>query len=214
MPSLSGPVSDMMSIPLFPLGTVLFPDGSLPLQIFEVRYLDMIQRCIDNGSMFGVVALISGTEVRKPGHTETFASVGTLARINEWSAPVNGLLRVSCSGATRFRIVSSEQMKHGLWVASITPLPGDLPVAVPEELQNTANALANLLATLKNQNIPESEIPIAAPYHLNDCGWVANRWSEILPMGMQQKQDLLALDNPVLRLELIQDLLDERNLLV
>ena len=213
MPSLTGPVSDLLSIPLFPLGTVLFPDGSLPLQIFEVRYLDMIQRCIDNGSMFGVVALTAGSEVRKPGHTETFAPVGTLAKINEWSAPINGLLKVSCSGATRFRIISSEQMKHGLWMASVATLADDLPVAVPDELQNTVNALANLLSTLRNQDIPDSEIPIAAPYHLNDCGWVANRWSELLPMAIQQKQDLLALDNPVLRLELIQDMLEQRNLI-
>lgn len=213
MPSLTGPVSDLLSIPLFPLGTVLFPDGSLPLQIFEVRYLDMIQRCINNGSMFGVVALTAGSEVRKPGHTETFAAVGTLANINEWSAPINGLLKVACSGASRFRIVSSEQMKHGLWMASVATLADDLSVAVPDELQNTVNALANLLSTLRNQDIPDSEIPIAAPYRLNDCGWVANRWSELLPMAIRQKQDLLALDNPVLRLELIQDMLEQRNLI-
>ena len=203
----------MNTIPLFPLGSALFPDGRLPLQIFEVRYLDMINKCIANGSSFGVVALTSGNEVRKPGLSETFVPVGTLARINEWSAPVQGLLRVSCSGTTRFRITSKEQLKHGLWMAQVEPLESDQRVAVPEELQNTVTALMNLLASLKNHSIPEGDVPVAAPYRLDDCGWVANRWSEMLPMSVEQKQNLLALDNPVLRLELVQDLLGERGLL-
>jgi len=203
----------MNTIPLFPLGSALFPDGRLPLQIFEVRYLDMINKCIANGTSFGVVALTSGNEVRRPGQVETFVSVGTLAHINEWSAPVQGLLRISCSGTTRFRVTSKEQLKHGLWMAQVEPLEKDQTVAVPEELQNTVTALMNLLASLKNHSIPESDIPVATPYRLDDCGWVANRWSEMLPMSVEQKQNLLALDNPVLRLELIQDLLGERGLL-
>lgn len=206
-------IQHMNTIPLFPLGSALFPDGRLPLQIFEVRYLDMINKCIANGTSFGVVALTSGHEVRKPGMAESFVPVGTLARIKEWSAPVQGLLRISCSGTTRFRITSKEQLKHGLWMAQVEPLESDQSIAVPEELQNTVTALMNLLASLKNHAIPESEIPVAAPFRLDDCGWVANRWSEMLPMGVEQKQNLLALDNPVLRLELIQDLLSERGLL-
>ena len=89
----------------------------------------------------------------------------------------------------------------------------DQHVAVPEELHNTVTALMNLLSTLKDHAIPEQDFPIAAPYRLDDCGWVANRWSEMLPMNASQKQGLLALDNPVLRLELVQDLLSERGLL-
>lgn len=203
----------METIPLFPLSSALFPDGRLPLQIFEVRYLDMVRTCIANGTSFGVVALTAGNEVRKPGQTEQFVPVGTLARIHEWSAPVQGLLRISCSGVSRFRVASKEQLRHGLWMAQVEPLENDLAVAVPEELQNTVTALMNLLASLKNHDIPDSDIPVATPYRLDDCGWVANRWSEILPMSVGQKQRLLALDNPVLRLELVQDLLSEQGLL-
>jgi Lon protease-like protein len=203
----------MTSIPLFPLGSALFPDGRLPLQIFEVRYLDMINKCIENGSSFGVVALTAGHEVRKPGQTDSFVSVGTLAHIDEWSAPAQGFLRIACSGTTRFRILSKELLRHGLWTARVTPLEADQRVAVPEELGNTVTALMNLLSSLKDRAIPEQEFPIAAPYRLDDCGWVANRWSEMLPMSASQKQGLLALDNPLLRLELVQDLLTERGLL-
>lgn len=203
----------METIPLFPLHSALFPDGRLPLQIFEVRYLDMISTCIANGTSFGVVALTAGNEVRKPGHVEQFVPVGTLARIHEWSAPVQGLLRISCSGQSRFRIASKEQLKHGLWMAQVEPLENDLVIAVPEELQNTVTSLMNLLASLKTYPVPESDIPVATPYRLDDCGWVANRWCEMLPMNVERKQGLLALDNPLLRLELVQDLLSERGLL-
>jgi Lon protease-like protein len=203
----------MTSIPLFPLGSALFPDGRLPLQIFEVRYLDMINKCIANGSSFGVIALTAGHEVRKPGMTESFVTVGTLAHIQEWSAPAQGLLRIACHGTTRFRIRAREQLKHGLWMAQAEPVEDDQRVAVPEELHNTVTALMNLLSSLKDHAIAEQDFPVATPYRLNDCGWVANRWSEMLPMAVDQKQGLLALDNPVLRLELIQDLLDERGLL-
>lgn len=203
----------MQSIPLFPLSSALFPDGRLPLQVFEVRYLDMINTCIERGSSFGVVALTAGHEVRRPGVVDAFVQVGTLAHINEWSAPAQGLLRIACNGTTRFRIVSKELLRHGLWMAQVETLENDQRVAVPEELQNTVGALTNLLATLKTQAIPEQDFPIATPYRLDDCGWVANRWSEMLPMNAIQKQHLLALDNPVLRLELVQDLLSERGLL-
>jgi uncharacterized protein len=202
----------MNSIPLFPLSAALFPDGRLPLQIFEVRYLDMIRKCIAQGSSFGVVALTNGHEVRKPGHQENFVTVGTLAQIQTWAAPAPGLLQISCMGTTRFRVLGKEQLKHGLWVAQVEPLENDQRIPVPEELRNTVAMLMNLLSSLKNEAVAEADIPVASPYRLDDCGWVANRWSEILPMTVEQKQRLLALDNPVLRLELVQDLLSERGL--
>lgn len=201
------------SIPLFPLATVLFPDGVLPLQIFEVRYLDMINKCIANGTQFGVVSLTQGSEVRKPEVTETFAAVGTLARISEWQAPQQGLLQICCSGTTRFRIASSEQLKHGLWVAQTTPIESDQIVAIPAELQNTAIALGKLIASLQDEGVPANEMPIAPPYRLDECGWVANRWCELLPISAAQKQRLLELDSPLVRLELIQDALAEQGVL-
>ena len=92
------------------------------------------------------------------------------------------------------------------------PLESDQRIPVPEELRNTVAMLMNLLSSLKTEAVSEADIPVASPYRLDDCGWVANRWSEILPMSVEQKQRLLALDNPVLRLELVQDLLSERGL--
>src|SRR5215469_1090936 len=105
-------------IPLFPLGTVLFPGGFLPLRIFEVRYLDMIGKCHKSREPFGVVCLTQGSEVRKAGAgAEAFATIGTLAVIREVDSPQAGLMQIECSGTGRFRIHASELQKHGLWTA-------------------------------------------------------------------------------------------------
>ncbi len=209
----------LFSLPLFPLETVLFPGGSLALRIFEVRYLDMIGKCHKTGSPFGVVALTQGAEVRKADAgaatgdgfaLELFHAVGTLARITEFTVPQPGLMVVRCTGMQRFRMTHQERLKHGLWVANVTPLANDLAVKIPADLQVVAVALDNLINTLRTRGAPLAQMPVQAPYQLDDCGWVANRWCELLPMPLAQRQRLMELDNPLLRLELVNDLL-ERN---
>jgi Lon protease-like protein len=194
-------------IPLFPLNTVLFPDGRLALQVFEVRYLDMIKRCIAGSEEFGVVALAEGEEVRKPGQQEILAPVGTLARIVDWTAPLPGLMHITCLGTQRFRLQAAEQLKHGLWMANVERLPDDMTVPVPAEQQDVANALGSLIRSLQERGVTPAQMPMGAPYRLDESGWVANRWCELLDIDLAQKQLLLAQDNPVLRLELVQDAL-------
>lgn len=197
----------LSQLPLFPLGSVLFPGGLLPLRIFEVRYLDMVRKCHQAGTPFGVVALTQGHEVRQPGETESFHSVGTLARIDELSHPQPGLMMIRCRGTERFRIDQREQLRHGLWMANVTQLDPDQTVPVPEDLKPTADALANLISTLQAQGLATPDLPMQPPWQLDDCGWVANRWSELLPLPTDAKQRLMSLDNPLLRLELASDML-------
>jgi Lon protease-like protein len=210
------------SLPLFPLGTVLFPGGLLPLQIFEVRYLDMINKCHRSSSPFGVVTLTQGTEVQKPADgdsprepfsAESFMPEGTLAIIDEFSTPQPGLIRIRCTGTTRFRLASFDRLGTGLWFGSATPLPADLPVEVPADLRNVATALEKLMARLRAQNVPADQMPFHEPYRLDDCSWVANRWCELIPMPIAQKNRLMALDNPLLRLELVSDMLSRGGML-
>ena len=203
----------MAAIPLFPLNTILFPDGHLPLQVFEVRYLDMIKRCIARGEEFGVVSLLDGSEVRLPDQRETLSDAGTMARILDWTAPLPGLLQISCIGTTRFQVKSAEQLKHGLWMGEVEEVDADMVVPVPEEQQNVANALGALIRSLQKKQIPTDHLPLAPPYRLDEAGWVANRWCELLRLDRGQKQRLLLQENPVLRLELIQDVLSENGLL-
>jgi Lon protease-like protein len=203
----------MNAIPLFPLNTVFFPDGALPLRIFEVRYLDMIGKCLASGGQFGVVALTRGSEVRTPEGQETFSSVGTMARILSSESPMSGLMQIACIGTSRFEIIASEQQKNGLWMAEVNIVADDRRVEVPDELQNTADALDNLIESLIAQGVPPKDMPVVPPYRYDECGWVANRWAEMLPISLTQKQQLLMLDNPLLRLELVQDILDAQGLL-
>lgn len=203
--------AELSQLPLFPLGTVLFPDGLLPLRIFEVRYLDMISRCHREGTPFGVVSLVRGAEVRSAldHRAEAFSPVGTLARIIGHSAPQPGLLVIRCQGEQRFAVQHSEQLKHGLWVADVQLLPEDRRMPVPEDLQHVVQGLRKLLNQLQERKLAPEQIPMLQPYRFEDCDWVANRWCEVLPISLGMKQQLMSLDNPLVRLELVSDLLDK-----
>jgi len=207
----------LFSLPLFPLGTVLYPGGTLPLRIFEVRYLDMIGKCHKTGAPFGEVTLTKGAEVRRPDPgapggdgfaPEAFHAVGTLAAITEFSSPQSGLMEIRCTATQRFRIVSCGKLKHGLWVANVTRLVDDLPIKIPDDLRGVSTALGNLINTLQARAVPPRHMPVQPPYLLNDCSWVANRWCELLPMPREDKQRLMELDNPLVRLELVNDMLE------
>jgi len=200
-----------ISIPLFPLSTVLFPDGVLPLQIFEVRYLDMISRCLTEDEPFGVVLLTHGQEVHSSQVAERFTGSGTLAQVADTTASTPGLLQVICRGSSRFDVMDSERHENGLWMAEVKLVEDDHAVRIPSDLKGAADALDRVLASL--QDVPESRWPVQPPFRLDDCGWVANRWCELLPLPNQQKQHMLMLDNPMIRLELLHDVLDEHGLI-
>lgn len=197
----------LQSLPLFPLTAVLFPEGLLSLRVFEVRYLDMINKCRKAGAPFGVVSLTQGNEVRQPGVQEAFAQVGTLATIEDFEQPQPGLMLVRAIGAQRFRITASDQLKHGLWVANVESMPADLAVPVPDDLKPAADALQRLIQSLQLKPDNAGPMPLQPPWKLDDCGWVSNRWCELLPLPVGLKQRLMELDNPLVRLELVSDVL-------
>ncbi len=194
------------AIPLFPLGVVLFPDGMLPLRIFEVRYLTLIRQCYRSNTPFGVVALTQGQDVERPGPSpdERFHSVGTMAQIIDYDARQPGLIEIVTRGSTRFRITRSERLPHGLWMADTVPLQPDPAVKIPSDLAYVAANLVRMLKVLETGEVS----PILEPTHFDDAGWVANRWCEFLPMPQEERQRLMEMSDPLLRLELISDLLD------
>lgn len=191
----------------------------MPLRIFEVRYLDMIGRCHKAGVPFGVVGLSEGSEVRRPDPLaatsgggfahEAFFPVGTLAHIEQLERPQSGLMVIHCRGSQSFDIRASSQLSHGLWTADVTLRPLETQAPIPDDLHSIRDALQRLLNNLLERE-PEAhnELPIQAPYRWDDSGWVANRWLELLPVPTELKQRLMSLDSPVLRLELVSDLLD------
>jgi hypothetical protein len=196
----------LVNLPLFPLNTILFPGGLLPLKIFETRYLDMVSQCFRTGSDFGIVGITKGSDVMQPGETVSFAEVGTLARITHFDVPQTGLINIRCVGTSRFRIQRCEQLQDGLWVGDVETITDDQIVPLQADLQRPAQALGELIAALQTQGISDEEMPVLPPYRLDDCGWVANRWCEILPISLVQKQNMLELDSPLVRLELVNDM--------
>jgi uncharacterized protein len=198
-----------MNIPLFPLGSTLFPDGLLALKIFEVRYLDMTKACFKQQSPFGVVTLTQGPEIRIPGQEVEFSEIGTLARIIEFEAVQPSLFMLRCKGGERFRVIKKTLATNGQWSAEVQLIDDDPVTDIPPELTPAAQALARLIESFDAQDIPQDERPLNAPYRLNDCGWVANRWAELLNIPTDQKQHLLAMENPRLRLDLVQETLEE-----
>ena len=216
----------LTTLPLFPLSTVLFPDGLLPLQIFELRYLNMVKKCIADGTEFGVVAQTVRQNTARPDAQaesptasdadapalpmshETFTAIGTSAKIISHFVPQPGLIRIDCVGGKRFSIVSTKQQTGGLWIAQVQTIEADLVIPVPAELLDAVTALRHVITTLASQATDNSFMPIAKPYLFDDCGWVANRWCELIPMQSAERHRLLTLDNPLIRLELVHDLLE------
>mgnify|MGYP003703789075 CR=1 FL=1 len=203
-------------LPLFPLNTVLFPGGDLPLQIFEVRYLDLMQRCEREGQPFGVVTLRSGQEVRRapgaPGAAapaETLADVGTLAHLTQVVRPQAGLMFVMARGGQRFKLEAARQLPHGLWMGDVALLPDDVVVPLPDELAELGPRLRTLLQTIERAEGLPTPIPEADDACWQQAGWVANRWAERLPLLPPDRLRLMQLDNPVWRLELVAEWVDQ-----
>ena len=188
---------------LFPLQTVLFPGGLLSLKVFEARYLDLMAACMRERRPFGVIALRQGSEVRSANARIDFESTGVLAELIDVDSTQAGILQVRCRGTSRFVVKSSHQHRDGLWLADSRALPDDAIVAPGAVLIDTVRGLANAIATLKAQGAQ----PFLEPYELDNAGWVANRWCEILPIPLGAKQKLMELNDPTIRLQLVDEFL-------
>jgi Lon protease-like protein len=176
------------TLPLFPLSQPVFPEGVLRLTIFEVRYLHLIRRCQEEGIAFGVVPLADGHEVQKAGAQERLHDIGCLVQLLSVQALQPAVLSVACVGTKRFRL------------GARTRAPARLPI--PADLQPLADQLGGLIAAAQRQG-QEADIPMRPPYRLDECGWVADRWAELLPLPSAEKAMLLAQDDEVQRLQQI-----------
>lgn len=197
------------SLPLFPLNVVLCPEGLIPLKIFEARYLDMVKNCLRNQSSFAIVAVLpEGTT--DPEGTFPFADVGTVVNIIDADVDTVGLMMIRCIGQRRIKVESFAQQADGLVVGQVTDIPNDIEIPIPEDLKIASEVLRQLLDSLPTQITPD-KMPVVEPYKLEDTAWVAHRWIELLDLTLLEKQRLMQLDSPVVKLELIQDILSTGN---
>ena len=94
--------------------------------------------------------------------------------------------------------------------AEVEFLKEDAPTEVPDELKPASVVLGKVIQSFKEQGAAVGkELPFHKPYRFNECGWVANRWCELLQLSPGQKQFFLEQENPRLRLDLVNELLEE-----
>lgn len=188
-------MAEDQDIPLFPLGTVLFPGGRLPLQIFEPRYLDLVRHCMKTDSGFGVVLIRDGRETRRPSDTAPPAlfEVGTYARIVDFNQLANGRLGITCQGDGKFRVHRVWETPDHLAMAAVEFLPEEASAPVAEEFEGLVKTLRMLL---KHPLI--EQLGIEADF--GDARTVGWRLAELLPLEAETKQGLLQMQLPRERL--------------
>ena len=191
------------SVPVFPLQTVLFPGGALPLKIFEVRYVDMVKACLKDGSPFGIALIREGQEVGTPAVPQ---SVGCLARIAECDVEELGVLKVRAEGLERFRILSTEVNKQGLIVGEVEHIDSETRVTQAPGLEESAEFLRKAIAGIGAARFVE-------PFRFDDATWVGFRLAEILPLRIDVKQQLLELTDATMRLAVLHKFLQTQKLI-
>ena len=179
------------TLPIFPLSTVLFPEGVLPLRIFEPRYLDMVADCLRNDAGFGVCLLRGGREV---GPAAPCHDVGTLARIEDWEQGEEGLLHIAARGRQRFRLLDARVQPNQLTLGEVEWLEPEAVVPVPAG----ARLLPGLLGRLLEELGPPFD---RLARREDDLGWVTARLTEILPLPLATKQAWLEAADPQQRAE-------------
>ncbi len=189
----------MLTIPLFPMNTVLFPGGMLPLKIFEARYLDMVSECLRSGQQFGICLISSGKEV---GGSAKCYEIGTLAKIVDWDRRDDGLLEIVVEGRQRFRLLEQRERANHLAEGDVQLIDDDDCEELPVQYQ--------LLSDLLRQIAEKFELSYQLDHEkFEDAVWVGYRLSEVLPLESEERQALLEINNPVNRLQHIQDAIED-----
>lgn len=195
------------SLPLFPLHTVLFPGGVLPLRVFEQRYIEMTKACVASGEPFGVCLIVKGDEVARGNDPRTpeFAPIGTLARVCDWDMP-DGMLHLRVEGGERFQVKSHETKPDGLVVGSVVPIANEPSSKLPDAFRRLAEIL-DVLA----QRVGPTHFPATHAY--DDASWVGYRLAELMPLPLAIKQSMLEINDSELRLASIAKFLQQHGLL-
>ncbi|MGI9046275.1 MAG: LON peptidase substrate-binding domain-containing protein [Burkholderiales bacterium] len=180
-----------MRIPIFPLHTVLFPGGFLPLKVFEQRYIEMTKVCLKESRPFGVCLIREGQEV---GATATPENVGCLATIKEWDMQQLGMFQLKTAGVRRFQIDSRETAANGLISAEVTVLPDEPEIAASAE----SEVCAKMLRVIVDQVGVDKFL---APLRYEDPSWIGYRLTELLPIKLTTRQRLLEINDAQLRLQ-------------
>ncbi len=181
-------------LPLFPLHVVLYPEMPLPLHIFEPRYREMILRCREENSPFGVVLIQDGEEVGAAALTH---HVGTTARITHYEELPDGRMEILAVGEARFRVLEVRQ-RHAYLTARVEPLDEswDAPAGLPtfETVSGMFRDYIRALFAQTGRTLSTLQLP-QEPVHLSYA------IATFLPISLHEKQGLLEIAGTQTRLE-------------
>jgi hypothetical protein len=187
-------------LPLFPLNTLVFPGGRLPLRIFEQRYLDMVKQAIADNAPFGICAIREGSEVGAPAVPY---DIGTRVRITDWDMPQTGILHIETQAQERFVIRDIQTQPNGLLIGIVEPVSIEVIAPIPDDLQLAAEILRHIVKEYGDAHFPP-------PHHFSDAVWVGYRLSEVLPLKLSIKQNLLEMNDSVERLRILSEILKKQ----
>lgn len=188
-----------MKLPLFPINSIIFPDGLLPLRIFEPRYLDMVKECVRNQSEFVICLLKDGSEV---GTAAKHRTIGTACQIIDWETLPDGLLGVTAQGVRRVEIINTEVQSNQLIVGSVENLHDFNDELLPAKFDEWAHLISVIIEEL-GKPFDEQEQKLTSAY------WVGARLTELIPFELEKKQRILEIDHPLVRLEHLQEVLKD-----
>lgn len=199
-------MTETQQIPLFPLHVVMFPRGRLNLQIFERRYIDLVTNCMRTSSGFGICLLKEGEEIIQEGTNQTIHRTGTYSNIIDWDQLENGLLGITVEGSAKFSIEDCWQSDSGVLQGNVQFNETDNVGRETIPLDDQYTALADLLQNLESHPLVEQKKLIIDYNNLWDLGW---RLSELIPIEIEQKQQLLEIDDPWERIQSIEQLVSD-----
>ena len=199
-------MTETQEIPLFPLRVVMFPRGRLNLQIFERRYIDLVTNCMRTNSGFGICLLKEGEEIIQEGTNQTIHRTGTYSNIIDWDQLENGLLGITVEGSAKFSIEDCWQSDSGVLQGNVQFNETDNVDRETIPLDDQYTALADLLQNLESHPLVEQKKLIIDYNNLWDLGW---RLSELIPIEIEQKQQLLEIDDPWERIQSIEQLVSD-----
>ncbi|MDP3421033.1 MAG: LON peptidase substrate-binding domain-containing protein [Thiobacillus sp.] len=185
------------TLPLFPLNTVVFPGGQLPLRIFEPRYLDMVKRAIADSTPFGICGIREGQETGTPAVPY---EVGTRVYVTDWDMPQTGILHIDTRAQDRFVIRSTRTEPSGLLIGTVESVSSEADTAVPDDLELAVEILRHIVNEYGDAHF-------AAPHEFDNAVWVGYRLSEVLPLKHSVKQNLLEMNDSVTRLRILTEFL-------
>ena len=163
-----------MKVAVFPLPLVLFPEGFLPLRIFEARYLDMVADCLKNKKKFAIIP------VSVEGQMET-SITATTAEIVSWDHGDSGTLNIIVKGISKVNVTELSTTENGLGIAKIKTIL-DEDTSIGENFRY----FHDIIRELSNHDLPES-----FEGALNSSIFTAYRVAEFLELNIEEKLTIL-----------------------